>query len=361
MQFTAERDALASVFPALRLVVPSKTVIPILNHVRVFAGDGRITLMTHNLDQCVSAEVAADVTEGGSACLPFTALNGLILGSAKGSHVKVTTTDAATVSIGRSRYQLGILPASDFPPLFSCGQSKFTFDMNVLRELVETTSYAVNPDDTRPFYANVALDGLDKPLTAIGANGVVVAVTRHSEPAPFGRILVNPIVMKHILSLTDGDAEFCIGDTLSVTAENVTYAAKLSVGDFGAYERMIANVPASYAILDQTELLLALKRLRVLTDNDKIARGIKISWDDTGTVRLKVRAGDQATQLGEEELEGSCSGSVEFACNIRYLYDAVDHLPGPTVKICASDPGSPIHILAPSDDSKHTVIMPMRW
>ena len=360
MHLTAERDALASAFDALGLVVEGKVVIPVLGSVAMTAENGTLRLCTSNLDQCVSATIIADVKDTGDGCIPFQALAGLVRGSAKGTHAKIVATDTtATISIGRSRYQLGVLPTTDFPPMLT-PQAPSVFECNVgdLKKLVDSASYAVNPADTRPFVSNVGIDGSDDNLAIVCSDGHQMAVATYTTPVPFGRILLTPKVMKDILSLTNDVAQFSVGENaISVVAGGRTYAAKLSTGELPPYQRLISPIPENGSLVDSAELLSALRRLRTITDNNKNSGAVKVSWGD-GKLTLNVGKGEQS---GEEEMEIDAPGSAEFACNINYLYDAVDHMDSDTLRLHNGGAGSAIHILPPTNASRHFVIMPMRW
>lgn len=388
MKFSAERDALAAAFNALGCVVMAKNIIPVLGMVKIEATQGAVTLATHNLDQCVSATVAADVNEEGSACIPFGPLDGLIAGSAKGSHVKVETvvdrptapslSTRAKIAIGRSRYELATLPRSDFPPqLQPIDPSSFSILSTEMISLIESTSYAVNSDNPKPHETTIFMHEREvegSKLSQLGAfanKGASVAMAWLAEPLELhlplwdgsradGKLpgfFLSREVAGHIRKIAkDGTLKIAIGsNAISVETGNVTYAAKLIEGCAVNYRR-IPPAPSTDAKIDRADILAALGRLRSVLP-DGLSRAVKVSWTDGG--RLKIMLGGD--QTGEEELDGTMTGDKEFACNILFLQEAIDHMPGDDVRLCASGPGEAIHILAPSDGCRHAIIMPMRW
>lgn len=378
MRFTAPRDDLARAFAALGCVVMAKNVIPVLGMIKIEATQGVVILATHNLDQCVSATVAADVSEEGAACIPFDPLYGIVTGSAKGSHVSIDVGDKAKIAIGRSRYSLGILPPADFPPMLQpIDPSTLAVLSTELVSLIESTSYAVNSDNPKPHETTIFMHEREvegSPLRQLGAlatKGASVAMAWLAEPlelhlplwdgsrADDGKLpgfFLSREVAGHIRKIAkDGTLKIAIGsNAISVETGNVIYAAKLIERRAVNY-RLIPPAPSTNAKIDREAILAALGRLRSVLP-DGLSRAVKVSWTDGGTFKIAL-GGDQT---GEEELDGLMTGNKEFACNILFLQEVIDHMPGDEVRLCADNPFDPVHVFAPSDPCRHAIIMPMR-
>jgi DNA polymerase III subunit beta len=78
MEFTLPAGALAHAVGLVKGCVPSRTTIPILNHVLIEASIGTIAVRGTNMDMFAKATSGADVGRDGAAALPGDVLHGIV-------------------------------------------------------------------------------------------------------------------------------------------------------------------------------------------------------------------------------------------------------------------------------------------
>lgn len=379
MRFTIQRDALSSALDTLGVIMQSKSPIPILSHVYVAAADSSLSLATHNLNQCVSVALPADVEARGSICIPYEPLANLLAGSAKGSHAKIEVVDnSAKITIGRSRYSLGTISADDFPPLLEpIDAVPLVVASADLLGMIDATEYAIMADSLRPSETAIFLFDREGHLACIASKGASISLAWSKEKysnltfpkweasriddAPIGGLFLSKEVIRGIKSLGGEQFNLMIGkNVLSVqTGSGAKYAAKMIEGHALNYKR-IPQIPATDSIVERAGFLQALKRLSAIQDA-KATSAIKIGWEDGGELKLWLRNGFDGKATGEELLEATVSGSREVACNLKYLAEAIDRMESDVIRICVDGPGDPIHIVPQVDGGRHAVILPMRY
>ncbi len=136
----------------------------------------------------------------------------------------------------------------------------------------------------------------------------------------------------------------------------MTITSKVIDGTFPEYDRVIPKSNHIIIEMDMADLLGALGRVSIVTEDRSSA--VKLSAS-TGLVDVSA-TGSVAGGGASEAIDAKVSEDITFGLNGRYLRDVLDHVTGDVVRIAASDPGSPVIVSAPGDNSAMFVIMPMR-
>src|SRR5689334_10203823 len=124
MKLTIERAALIKALGHVQSVVERRNTIPILSNVLISAEGGAMTFAATDLDMEIIDETSADVSVGGQITAPAHTLYEIVRKLPEGADVelKVAGDDPRLqVSAGRSRFNLPVLPAGDFPAMSTEG------------------------------------------------------------------------------------------------------------------------------------------------------------------------------------------------------------------------------------------------
>jgi DNA polymerase III subunit beta len=137
---------------------------------------------------------------------------------------------------------------------------------------------------------------------------------------------------------------------------NVELVSKVVDGKFPDYNRVIPTGHGKLIDLERAELLSALQRAAILS-NEKF-RGVRLVLSgDT----LKIICTNAEQEEAEEELEVPYKGeNLDIGFNITYLLDVLGNLASERVNLAFGDANSSALVTMPGRDDYKYVVMPMR-
>ena len=195
MKLTIERAALLKALGHVQSAVERRNTIPILSNVLLSAEGDRLSFSATDLDLEIIDEALAQVDQPGQITAPAHTLYEIVRKLPEGADVSLSFTGEdprLTVQAGRSRFNLPVLPAGDFPVMSAEGLSaRIGVDVNELIRLIDKTRFAISTEETRCFISSW--------LRSIRSDcQMLIAVTTSSRairPSPI-RLLKNPFVMR---------------------------------------------------------------------------------------------------------------------------------------------------------------------
>ena len=370
MQLTIERAALLKALGHVQSVVERRNTIPILSNVLLSADRDTMAFSATDLDMEIVDETPGRVDSPGQITAPAHTLYEIVRKLPEGAEVELRFTGddpRLQVSAGRSRFNLPVLPAGDFPVMSSDGLSnRITIDTNELIRLIDKTRFAISTEETR-YYLNglylhtVVENGVTK-LRAVATDGHRLALAEMPAPdgaagAP-GVIVPRKTVQEARRLLEDA------GETvdLQLSAQKIRFefgraalTSKVIDGSFPPYERVIPRDNTKILTVDNSLFAKAVDR--VATISAEKSRSVKMAVEP-GRIVLTVR--NMEAGQGVEELEVDYDGDpFEISFNARYLLDVAEQM-GATAEFRFADPGSPTLVLDPSDPDVQYVLMPLR-
>ena len=132
--------------------------------------------------------------------------------------------------------------------------------------------------------------------------------------------------------------------------------SKFVDGKFPDYNRVIPAGHTKLIELDRAELLAALQRAAILS-NEKF-RGVRVVL---AAGQLKIICTNSEQEEAEEEIEIAYTGdSLDIGFNITYLLDALQNLAVERVRFAFGDANSSALFTMPDRDDYKYVVMPMR-
>ena len=141
----------------MQSVVERRNTIPILSNVLLSADRDTMALSATDLDMEIIDETPGRVDGQGQITAPAHTLYEIVRKLPEGSEVELRFSaddPRLQVSAGRSRFNLPVLPAGDFPVMSSDGlSSRITIDTGDLIRLIDKTRFAISTEETR-YYLN---------------------------------------------------------------------------------------------------------------------------------------------------------------------------------------------------------------
>ncbi|HYD46003.1 MAG TPA: DNA polymerase III subunit beta [Phenylobacterium sp.] len=371
MKLTIERAALMKALGHVQSAVERRNTIPILSNVLISAERDSVTFSATDLDLEIIDTAPAQVDTPGQITAPAHTLYEIVRKLPEGADVSLSFAgDDPRLSIqaGRSRFNLPVLPAGDFPQLSSDGLSgQIGLDTDALIRLIDKTRFAISTEETR-YYLNglylhtIVVDGTPK-LRAVATDGHRLALAEMAAPegsAGAPGVIIPRKTIGEARRLLDDAGE---GIDLAVSPQKVrlefgraALTSKVIDGSFPDYIRVIPR--GNDRIMRVDNALFAKAVDRVATISAEKSRSVKLAIE-TGRMTLTVR--NMEAGQGVEELEVDYDGEAfEIGFNARYLLDVTDQIAGEIVEFRFADPSSSTLVVDPTDADVQYVLMPLR-
>ena len=366
MKLTIDRVSLLRPLGHVQSVVERRNTIPILANVVLGAEDGKLSLTATDMDMDIATEVGCAVVTSGTVTTSAHMLYDIARKLPDGAEVELTVVDGhVNINAGRSSFRLPTLPVEDFPAI-SSNDLPVNFNLTAadLRDLVDTTRFAISNEETRYYLNGIYLHKAeDGNLCAVATDGHRLALTRQSLPTGASQmpsvILPRKAVseLRKLLDDHDGDVSIGLSETRAKFGFGVVrLTSKLIDGTFPDYTRVIPGGNDRIMQVDASSFSAAVDR--VSTISSEKSRSVKMGLK-AGLLTLSASNTDASSAM--EELEVSYNGpDMDIGFNARYLLDIAGQVNNDIVEFALADQGSPSLVRAPGDDASLFVLMPMR-
>jgi DNA polymerase-3 subunit beta len=359
------RDALLKPLQAVSGIVERRHTLPILANVLVEHRDGRLYVTATDLEMQITAHSELAGKETQAVTVAARKLQDLLRALPEDATLTVEGTGSRmTLRAGRSRFNLQTLPAADYPRI-GVGQDQvqeLTLPQRELRGLLKSAEFAMAQQDIR-YYLNGMLLVIEKgSLQAVATDGHRLSWASLDIGGDYARqevILPRKTVLELGKLLADVDEPV----TLDILANqvrfrfaNIELVSKVVDGKFPDYNRVIPAGHGKRIELPRTELLAALQRAAILS-NEKF-RGVRLVL---GNDQLKIICTNSEQEEAEEELEVAYKGdALDIGFNITYLLDVLQNMAMERVQLAFGDANSSALVTVPDRDDYKYVVMPMR-
>jgi DNA polymerase-3 subunit beta len=359
------RDALLKPLQAVSGIVERRHTLPILANVLVEPKDGRLYVTATDLEMQITAHSELEGKDGPATTVAARKLLDLLRALPDDAALNIDATgNKMIVRAGRSRFNLQTLAAADYPRI-SLGQDKLqtlSLPQKDLRALFKLAEFAMAQQDIR-YYLNGMLLVIDKDsLQAVATDGHRLSWASLAVAGDYARqevILPRKTVLELGKLMTDSDDPVTLdilGNQVRFRFANVELTSKVVDGKFPDYNRVIPAGHSKEIDLSRTELLAALQRAAILS-NEKF-RGVRLVL---GNGQLKIICSNSEQEEAEEELEVGYSGEpLDIGFNITYLLDVLHNLSCDNVQLKFGDANSSALVTMPGRDDYKYVVMPMR-
>ena len=366
MKLAIDRMNLLRPLSHINSVVERRNTIPILSNVVLHAASEKLSLTATDMDMDIITTTPCSISSEGATTIPAHLLFEIVKKLPEGAEVQFHVADGhAHISAGRSSFNLPTLPIEDFPAINSSDMPvSFSITTPDLRNLIDTTKFAVSMEETRYYLNGIYLHFSDTTnLTAVATDGHRLALSQMKPPSGseiMPAIIIPRKAVSELRKLLDDEpqevevklsetrAEFSVGD--------VRLTTKLIDGTFPEYKRVIPE--GNDKIISVSVNLLSAAVDRVSTIASDKSRAIKLNIENN---QLVLSATNPDASSATENLEISYDGDpIDIGFNAKYLMDILTQIKGETIAIELIDPGSPSLLRDPEDEANIFVLMPMR-
>lgn len=371
IHFRIERRALLPALAVANRVVEKKPTVPILGNVLIRCEESYLTVSGTNLD----VEVKARAIQGGISDFPaFTVSSGLLHSAVSklpdGCEIEFEGDDAViNIRAGRSKLQVPVLPASDFPEMPGSNfPHTFNLPANDLSRALSNVGFAVSTEESRYYLNGIFMHGDEGKLNFVATDGHQFAYLKIKAPDGCDG-MPGVIIPRGILNLLShctkagGDTVISLSDRKIRVAfqDGVTVTSKLVDGTYPDYQRIIPTRNDRLYHVDREALLEAVGRISLVVGEKSDAIKFAFGADD---VRLEIEnplAGnmEDAVSLSESHPE-----DISIGLSYKYCTNVLSAIGSEEVRFALEASNSPCLISpvqAPeAGDPPLFIIMPMR-
>lgn len=365
MQFSISRENLLTPLQAVIGVVERRQTLPILANVLVSLSEDELQLIGTDLEVELICKVKlTEVLKTGQTTVSAKKLLDITRSLPEQSLLELTLdTNRLLVRSGRSRFNLAVLPATDFPNSdVITPEASFALKSQELKALIEYTHFCVAQQDVRYYLNGILIETMGNKLNLVATDGHRLAMSCldgnfHLDTKQI--ILPRKCVSELMRLLTAGEDEVKIAfnaNHFQCSFGSITFKSRLIDGRFPNYTKVIPRQGNKQLVLDKQQLKQALLRVAVLA-NEK-SRGVRLQLRPN---LLQIIANNNEQEQAEEELVVNYTDTeVDIGINVNYLMDVVNVLRSEQVKITLTDSTTSLLIQGAEESSSLYVIMPMR-
>ncbi|OYW81018.1 MAG: DNA polymerase III subunit beta [Asticcacaulis sp. 32-58-5] len=372
MQLIIERGALLKALGHVQNVVERRNTIPILSNVLLSAEGSQVSFSATDLDMEIVDVAEAIVSIPGQITAPAHTLYEIVRKLPEGADVELKFASGEdprlSVSAGRSRFALPVLPAGDFP-VMSGDHEGVTFQVlkEDLKRLIDKTRFAVSTEETRYYLNGLYLHTLTEDgsgyLRAVATDGHRLALAEM--PAPDGSMGGPGVIVprktidqaRRLLDDGSGSVEVTVSPAkIRFNFGQASLTSKIIDGSFPDYGRVIPKNNEKMMRVDSGVLSKAVDR--VSTISAEKSRSVKLAIEP-GRLTLTVRNIEAGQAVEEAEIDYD-NDAMEIGFNARYILDVMGQITGDVVELRLNDASSPTLVLDPADTGVQYVLMPLR-
>ncbi|HIO93629.1 MAG TPA: DNA polymerase III subunit beta [Leucothrix mucor] len=367
MKLTISRDTLLEQLNHVIGAIEKKQTKKILENVYISVENEKLTFIGTDLEIELSSSSDISSDEDGSITTSAKKMLDICKALPADCFILLETDDTRLNLKGvRSRFELSILPADDYPLL---DDIEFSNEISIpekeLKHLFDSTAFSMANQDVRYYLNGLFLDIQENIIKTVTTDGHRLAVSEYSSDTGTGGSDSSLIIpRKGVLELSrllDSSSDLPLTLYLSdnhirVKKGNIRFTSKLIDGKYPDYQAAIPASSTYHIELDRLVFRDTLARVAILS-NEKF-RGIRLRFYD-GVMTL--HSTNPEKEMAEEEIDVNYEGDLlEIGFNVSYLLDAVNHLDTETVDLQISNPDSSALLTAVGDQATKYVVMPIR-
>lgn len=363
MKITCDRTLLAAAVSGVSKAVTQRSSIPVLEGILIKAEGFQLTLTGYDLEMGITTSIEANVLTPGEIVLSAKLLGDILRGlTSEEVEITVSETGNATVRGGIPEFNIAGMNPGDFPELPKPGADQtLDIDTATLREMVETTLYAVSVDDKKPAHTGELFVIEPGQLTVVALDGFRLAITQKPVSAAKEISIIIPAktLGEAVKLFTKEDEIIHIAANrrfVVFSSQSYTLISRLIEGDFLDYKRVLPEGFRTRVTVDVRDFTSTIERASLII-TERLKNPLRITFDHKITVRCQTTLGKVVDEL-DAKIEGE---PVEIGFNNRYLLDALRYSHASRLIFELNGPLSPVKVL-PEDGSDFLfLVLPVRF
>jgi len=310
MKVLCNKNILNDAITAVSKAVSTHSNLPILEGIYIYAAeDGKVTLVSNDMEMGIEAKIDAEVTRGGRCVL-----NAKILGSIVKNlplddvFLELDEKNICTIKSGNSKFEITGMNALDFPELPAVNPDySISIPKKTLREMIAKTIFCASMSDNRPVLKGSLLDISGTSVKMVATDGFRLAVRTYHLEKDFGerKVVIPSKTLAEINKiLKDDDDEVMINCTSKNAVfifDNYKVVTRLIEGEYINY---------SSAIYDQGEIEIECPLYELY---DSVYRASLIITENSNDAPVKFKIEDDNINISCETIVGKVDDNISVA------------------------------------------------
>jgi len=361
MKIIFDRQSVLAATAPLMCAAGSRSTHPAIEGIRIEAKQPDIcVLTTYDLEKGLQITIEAKVLEEGCYIINAQKFN-QTMRVMDGSEVMLTVENnlTAVIESGRSSHKMIALKGEDFPelPLLQ-SERGFSLVAGTLRDMLSKTMYAMGVNDQRNVLNGTYFEVENDRLLLVSCDSFKLAKcmikttveNKNTDGTDLRYKFIVPVkTVNELYKLISGDekAEVRIHMTrkhIIFYIGELIFFSRLVDGEYIDFDRIIIRQHKIHVTLDREELLSALDRAALITEErvaGSVRSHVKLQLDNG---LLKVLAASAAGSTYDEIEVMQEGGDLLIAFNNRFLIDSVRACECDKVRIALSSPLTSVNI-----------------
>lgn len=349
-------------------ITEKRSTMPILSNILIEGEDNKMYITVTDLEVSFKDLCNAVILQSGGATINAKKLYE-ITRELPEDKIELSLGDSGRVSIksGRARFSMYSLQASEFPSFPQYDEGGLTVaDPEILKDLIDKTSYAVSQDETRRningLYFELEKEGQGNKLVMAGTDGYRLAMAEKKTDIDIGLkkgVILPKKGVTELKKLLEQEGSLLIGFTESSAIfkkGSSILVVRLMDGEFPKYRELIPKGNSWRLRVKREVIEGAIKRMSLLSA-DRV-KGVKLTINKDG-----IELSSSNPDLGDaaEDIAADYNGEpMEVLFNANYLLDVLGVMGQENTIIEFKDSISACVVKDEGIDDYISVIMPMR-
>jgi DNA polymerase III subunit beta len=332
MKFSIKSQILRDGINKILSVVDKKNSRPILTNCLITTENNNLSIIATDLEVSAKILLNADIVDPGTFCINTKSISE-ILKELPDAIIELEISDQNILKLhcNNINYSLLITNSEEYPTLaFENKNNTFKLKSSQVLNIINKTSHAISTDETRLYLNGIFLQTIDNKLRSVAIDGHRLALLDTNEFLGEAPDLTDGVIIprKGITELKkvadayiNKDITLSIDDSfLYVNAEDkYLLSVRLIARDYPKYQTVIPNKTSYSLNLDRKNLLNAVKRIRILS-NEK-TNGIKMAIENN---ELTLSANHPSLGNAIEKITVNYTGEpLDIGFNAKYLIESL--------------------------------------
>ena len=367
MKLVCNGNDLAEAVGKVYKAISAKTTNPVLECIKLKAGDGVLVLSATDQELYIEKVVNADVKIEGETLVP---------GRFFADFVRKLTREQIELSLNDGRLfiryhgnegALSCRDAEEFPVMPDLGNAQyFVIAQNDFRDLIAKIVFSVSLDDARPMLKGVNLEVGEDSLVGVALDGYRLA--KCVKPLRKTTAMMSAVVpsrsiseISKLLEDVDDDVTVYIQKRyVMVDLIHTKIYASLLDGDFMNYKHIIPTNFNTVVTLPKEQFEESLERAVLLARSDR-NNLVKIVKFDIGGDMLEISAGSEIGNVNERIVARIDGTDLSIGFNAKYFIEMLKFVTCDNIVIKFTNAVTPC-VVVPTGDSEEFMylILPVR-
>lgn len=365
MKIEIKKELIVEALSKVVKTASRKTDMPVLQGIYLEVTDKELLFVTTDTQETVGVKIPVNedvaVDEPGKVVMQKTVFD----------LIKKVTTDTVVLSkvdnslsliAGKSSFEIPTFNADEYPKITEESSESFlemTFED--FSKAIESSGYCAATEDNRPILKGLNWKVRKDGITLVTTNAHVLSrkvISSKSEQ----ELEINPPAEALMRALRTFDKEdkvsiSVVNSHIVIQSEKVFYKIRLLEGNYPDTDRLLVTNFKSIVKLKKADFLAALEQIRLISEDQKIA---KFTIENKSVVLTGNSDSGAKGHVGIaiEELQGAEEG--KFAFNIKYMINHIHHVDSSIIQLGLIDSMKPIGILGEEEDGEYKMLLPCR-